>query len=167
MVKYWAMTSFCISGSLCVVRSSSLHTVFKSLLFRSVIVGCVGVWTDGRMMQPAACMYREAFPNTRDPLPAMMEHVVGAIRAKNPGVQPQLVLVVIPEKEVEPYKAIKFQSDVRHGVPSQCLVAANAAIGAHPSMPCVSPLQWGEMGLLNHVRGCDIADIAHGAHRRV
>ena len=30
-----------------------------------------------------------------------------------------------------------------------------------------SPRQWSEVGLLNHVRGWDTPDIAHGAHRRV
>jgi hypothetical protein len=43
-------------------------------------------------------VYREQFPNARDALPAMMEHVVGAIRARFPGVAPQLIMVVIPGK---------------------------------------------------------------------
>jgi len=127
-LKAWGIVVLCDQRRMQQPRDGEGATLNNFLMEFKEVLESVGM----SVGPPAACMYREAFPNTRDPLPAMMEHVVGAIRAKNPGVQPQLVLVVIPEKEVEPYKAIKFQSDVRHGVPSQCLVAANAAIGFAP-----------------------------------
>jgi hypothetical protein len=44
----------------------------------------------------------------------------------------QLILVVIPQKPSDLYREAKFLSDVKIGVPSQCVVARNAGIGCMP-----------------------------------
>ena len=48
--------------------------------------------------------------------------------------KPQLILVILPEKEVGPYQEVKYASDVVLGVPSQCIVAKNAGIGMYLSL---------------------------------
>jgi hypothetical protein len=44
----------------------------------------------------------------------------------------QLIMVVIPQKPSDLYREAKFLSDVKIGVPSQCVVARNAGIGCMP-----------------------------------
>jgi eukaryotic translation initiation factor 2C len=41
-------------------------------------------------------------------------------------------MVVIPQKPSDLYREAKFLSDVKIGIPSQCIVARNAGIGCMP-----------------------------------
>ena len=46
------------------------------------------------------------------------------------GCKPQLIMVILPEKGTPMYTQVKTEGDVRLGIPSQCIVARNAGIGA-------------------------------------
>lgn len=76
------------------------------------------------MEAPSAILYRNGY----EPTSALMTQANMAISQRHQQ-RGQLILVILPDTSSDCYKEVKFESDCKLGVPSQCLLAQKANIG--------------------------------------
>ncbi|KAK3243573.1 hypothetical protein CYMTET_46782 [Cymbomonas tetramitiformis] len=89
-----------------------------------------------QVANPEVVVHRQA---RQQPVASVMAEAHGALCRSRRG-SPQMIMVVLPEKEVFIYKEVKKESDCVLGLPSQCIVMRNAGIGVPPCAPRDVPL---------------------------
>ncbi|KAK3234461.1 hypothetical protein CYMTET_55286 [Cymbomonas tetramitiformis] len=91
--------------------------------FLKILMGCLkgcGMTAN----PPKAIKYDAGNNSAQELMQAAYQQAVGG----DPRVPPQLILVVIPRNPSPLYSETKYMSDVKLGVPSQCVVAGKAGI---------------------------------------